>query len=246
MIKESKVFTTEDGKEFKTKSGAENHMKKLEIEKALKRTGKTAEELLSELKRIAPRNMNVRVFLDKKGDWKNWPVHLIAKIDNSLFAEPLKRTVYIIPGEYFSKNKNILETVEKEEFENPEAFCGDTWKVDKVVDVDELTKEVYYDYAKPWDKRILEKIKSGKKLTENELRMLVFSGLDVHEEENGEGRWSAYMTTVLDLNRELYAVEWQRGLTEMQPNEFYEQPYAVKIEKKEVIVKTIETSIIRL
>ena len=155
------MFTTEDGKEFKTRSGAENHMKKIEIEKARKRTGKTAEEISSELRRISPRNMNVRALLEKKGDWENWPAHLIAKIDNSLFAEPLKKTVYITPGEYFSKNKNILETVEKEDFENPEAFCGDTWKVDKVVDVDELTKEVYYDYAKPWEERILEKIKSG-------------------------------------------------------------------------------------
>ena len=43
----------------------------------------------------------------------------------------------------------------------------------------------------------------------------------VAEASSGSGRWVEYMTTVVRYNSELYGVDWSRGLTEIQEDEFY-------------------------
>lgn len=48
------------------------------------------------------------------------------------------------------------------------------------------------------------------------------------------------MVTVVEVNGKLYAINWQRALTEYQENIFDNQPYECEITKKEItITKTI-------
>lgn len=84
---------------------------------------------------------------------------------------------------------------------------------------------------------IVSKLKSGEKLTEYELKYLVYDGIEVDEIEGDSYRWTQHVQTILDIDGELWAVEWERGLTEYQENEFYNQPYRVKMRERQITIK---------
>lgn len=84
------------------------------------------------------------------------------------------------------------------------------------------------------------KLKNGEKLNEREIATLAYDGCRVDEIEGDNGRWTQGVTTIIDIDGELWEIDWARGLTEYQENEFYDQPYRVKkVEKK---VTRIEVS----
>lgn len=80
------------------------------------------------------------------------------------------------------------------------------------------------------------KLKSCEKLSERELMTLVYDGIEVDEIEGNSGRWTQGVQTVIDIDGELWAIDWSRGLTEYQENEFYDQPYRVVKREKQIIV----------
>lgn len=90
---------------------------------------------------------------------------------------------------------------------------------------------------------IVEKLYAGKRLSERELKDLAYGDcrLDgygwVDEVGYDSGRWSQYMETIFQVGNDLWAIPWQRGLTEYQENEFYDQPYRV-VKKTRVITET--------
>lgn len=75
---------------------------------------------------------------------------------------------------------------------------------------------------------IEKKVVAGEELTEQEMRHLVYYGDYVDEIEGAEGRWQREIQTIIEINDELYAIDWQRGLTEYQKDVFLAQPYKVK------------------
>lgn len=75
---------------------------------------------------------------------------------------------------------------------------------------------------------MLEKIDSGVKLTERELRELCFEFNEVDRIEGDNRRWSRSVKSIIKLGEKYFAVEWEEGLTECQENEFYYQPYEVE------------------
>lgn len=89
-------------------------------------------------------------------------------------------------------------------------------------------------------KEYLKKILNGEKLNKKELSDLVWE----HEVdyENGEcGRWTQSVKSIVDLCGRYFAIDWERGLTEMQEHEFYNQPYEVKkIEKMVKVTKWVK------
>ena len=89
-----------------------------------------------------------------------------------------------------------------------------------------------------FEREMLEKIVKGERLTESELSTLVYEGAEVDEIEGGDTRWTRCMTTVINLCGKNVAIDWQKGLTECQENEFYDQPYFV--EKKERVVTVFD------
>lgn len=86
-----------------------------------------------------------------------------------------------------------------------------------------------------------DKIIGGEKLTAEEVKDIVYEDANLEyvileEISNGHGRWVEYMTTIIELcdTGTYYALDWNRGLTEYQDNEF-EAQVATPVEKKEVI-----------
>lgn len=90
-------------------------------------------------------------------------------------------------------------------------------------------------YQENFEEIMLDKIDNKEDLTERELQTLVFE-YEIEEQEGDEGRWERHMTSIIKLGERCFAVDWSRGLTEMQENSFYYQPYEVK---KNVYEKTI-------
>lgn len=89
------------------------------------------------------------------------------------------------------------------------------------------------------EKDIIEienKIINGEELSENELKLCAWGevGKCIDEQEGEDYRWTRDMSTIFELNGQLYCIDWQQGLTEMQENEYWEQPYKVERVEKEV------------
>lgn len=79
-----------------------------------------------------------------------------------------------------------------------------------------------------------EKIYNGEHLTAEEISEALFS-LDEVETKYGENRrWSRSARTIIKVKDKLFCIEWEEGLTEIQENEYYNQPYEVE-EKTRVI-----------
>lgn len=91
-------------------------------------------------------------------------------------------------------------------------------------------------------KQIVNKLKHGEQLSEEEIDLIIseeVDGLDNYiEEENGDTRWYRLMSTFCKTDDDRwFCLPWKAGLTEHQENEFWEQPYEVKREIKEIVTK---------
>ena len=82
-----------------------------------------------------------------------------------------------------------------------------------------------------------EKIYKGEKLTESELRDAVWELEVVDEIEGSSGRWNQIMQSIIVIKDKLFAINWQRGLTEHHEHIFDEQPY--EVERKTRTVKEV-------
>lgn len=87
---------------------------------------------------------------------------------------------------------------------------------------------------------IVAKLKKGEKLNEREINTLVWDSVMVDEIEGDSGRWTQHIGTIIEIDGELWRIDWERGLTELQEDEFWDQPYRVK--KIEKAVTRIEVS----
>lgn len=90
-------------------------------------------------------------------------------------------------------------------------------------------------YNEHFEEIITDKIDKKENLTEKELQTLVWQYES--ETENGENRrWTRTNTTIIKLLDRYFSIDWEEGLTESQPNEFYNQPYEVELEESEKVV----------
>ena len=89
------------------------------------------------------------------------------------------------------------------------------------------------------EKELLEKIENGEELTEGELSDLVWD-YEFERKDIDKGRWVTYVKTIVKLCDRYFAIEWEEGLTELQENGFFEQPYEVKKVECEKVVKVTE------
>lgn len=88
-------------------------------------------------------------------------------------------------------------------------------------------KEIEENYGE----YVINKIDTGKELTESELHDMLWRLKQVSEIEGAERRWTRSIRTIFEINGRYFALDWDRGLTERQENEFWNQPY--EVEKKE-------------
>lgn len=89
---------------------------------------------------------------------------------------------------------------------------------------------------------IENKILNGEKLDEFERKECVWGdvGEYVEEIEGCDHRWTRKMQTIFKIGEQYYAIDWMKGLTEMQDNEYWKDPY--KVERKEEVVTTTVVS----
>ncbi len=87
------------------------------------------------------------------------------------------------------------------------------------------------------DKDFLARYDAGEKFSTDELQEILWDWPKVKEIEGSDHRWQREMTTVFEVGGRLFALDWMKGLTEMQDNDFWEQPYEVREVTKMVEVK---------
>lgn len=88
----------------------------------------------------------------------------------------------------------------------------------------EADERAYYE--EHFEEIMVKKIKNDEKLTEAELKRLVYE-YEIEEIEGSTGRWTRNITTIIELLGRTYSIKWQKANTEYQENEFSSQPIAV-------------------
>jgi len=99
-----------------------------------------------------------------------------------------------------------------------------------------IDKDYYWEN---FEDIMLAKIDAGKKLTTDEIRSVALDYDSVEEIQGESLRWVQPITTIVELHDRYICIKWYRGLTEMQEDEFDEQPYEVKpVTRTETITVT--------
>ena len=82
----------------------------------------------------------------------------------------------------------------------------------------------------PREKKIWLRLCQRKPIDKNDIRILICE-YDVDEEDGHHGRWTTSVMTIIKFNGHYYRIDWQRGNTEYQENE-YEAQILEEVEKR--------------
>ena len=87
-------------------------------------------------------------------------------------------------------------------------------------------------------KTIQEKVLNGEELNEEELRCLSsgVAGHLIEEIEGDDHRWQREMSVIFEIQGRYFRLDYMKGLTEHQEDDFYEQPYEVIKKEKTIVV----------
>ena len=251
MPKEIKVYEADDKKIFKTEKGAENHNKKLAVKKVIKDLSMSEEEIGEKLKEISERVSLIDILLHHEPNWTKWYIGHIRLINADLFKTPLKTTYYLMEYKTWNGLKEDVLFIEKGiDFADPELHCNspelsihERFKVVRVEEKNSITRNVYYDFKYDWKERMKMKLEDSVNLSSSEINDLISNFSEVHREEGENRRWSKSVLSVIDIDGDLYAIEWEEGLTENQENEFCNQPYPVTLKTEEIVIK--QTTVVK-
>ena len=86
---------------------------------------------------------------------------------------------------------------------------------------------------------IVNKIDNGEKLTEEELKEIIWD-YDVESSYGENRRWTRAVSTIVCMCGRYFMVDWEQGLTERQENEFWEQSYEIERKEYEKTIKVVE------
>ena len=70
--------------------------------------------------------------------------------------------------------------------------------------------------------------------TEDELSELCHEYGD--NEQDGSGRWTAYITSIIQVEDKFFQINWEQGLTEYQEDSFGNQPQEVEPYEETIVV----------
>lgn len=89
-----------------------------------------------------------------------------------------------------------------------------------------------------YEEEMIKVLDSKKELTERQLRDILEYEI---EQETGENRrWSRSNNSICKVADRYFSLTWEEGLTEMQDNEFYSQPFEVKLIEEEKMIKVVQ------
>lgn len=217
----------------------EEKRKKL-IEKKTEELGMTVEEIQKKLEAVVDYNFKIKNLLEHVGDWTTWNLSLIDQINEEILNanKRKKTTCYFYSGRYYNKDPKFKEKSYK--FTDDDLHINDFEEEVVVKEVkypEENVKHVYYeDKYDDYEKAVI-KLKEGKELKDYEIEALVWCSEVVYQEEGELDRWTREVSSIIKIEDDLWCVNWSEGLTEMQENIFWQQPFKVKLEEKEVVIK---------
>ena len=89
------------------------------------------------------------------------------------------------------------------------------------------------------NEEFIKKYDNKERFSDNELSRLVWEMNEVDEIRGENRRWSQSVETIFEVEGRYFSLMWENGLTEMQENEFYDQPVEVELVEK-VVTKTVK------
>lgn len=119
----------------------------------------------------------------------------------------------------------------------------------KLAEIQEEEKQAEIEKAKKLDEEenyennfcsiMSSKIENSKPLTEEELKRLAEMSIEDIFSSDLE-RWHRWVSSIIKLGEKCYCIEWKQGLTEMQENEFPNQPYEVERHEQQITITKVE------
>lgn len=251
MVKEKKVYITSDGKEYKTEKCALRQENILLMEgKGLKK-----EEVDRWVEEIKHSNRTTKLLADRHETWQDWQTYHLEDLFKIINKRKKNVYQYYLLEEHDWRDEYKIvykeEMIELPDNDMPESFKKYVEQLNEDSSDGSIYSLIFLDVyedvkrylIKKKELTIEEKLEKGISLTEREIQDMRWDFAEVYEVEGDEGRWMRHMTTVVKVgNGDLYAINWDRGLTESQENTFCNQPQKVRLKEKEVT--TIITEIV--
>lgn len=107
-------------------------------------------------------------------------------------------------------------------------------KTASVFDDDYLAESILF-----W-MEFLNRYDAGDHFSSEELEEMIFDCDKVEEHRGDCHRWTQSVTTIFKVEDRYFRIYWQRGLTEYQENEYYNQPEEVVLHEYEKVVHVKE------
>lgn len=248
MVKKVTFYESDDGKQYKTKQGAENRNKKLYVDKMLEEKGWTKEEVETKLKKLAETNWVTEETFRRKPDWTKWDMRFLEEIrEGKIFEKPKKKTKYyeLVESLVYADKRIELAVETGDEFTN-EKLHFDEKLHEKVYvdDVNDRERKIIYTQIRTPEDDLVERLEKGEPINEHEVEYMVDGFEEVYREYGDNRRWLRSVLSVVDVRGDLYAIDWDEALTESQENSYFTQPYPVRLEEVEVV--RTETKIIEI
>ena len=239
-MKEKKIYISEDGQTFSTKKAAlrrdaEIILAKENIElKNLQKFFEDRKIKSSKWRMIFKETKDVRDVLYNN----QYRFEILLKTYKNRFIKKVYLDDKIKKNEFYRDFESTKESVKDLKIEVSEKLKKENKEITGISeDEDSITINIQKIQIDP-----LDKLKEGIELTEREISDFLWENELVYEEVGEDRRWSRYTQAVIeDEDGNLWCIEYDKGLTEAQDNHFYEQPYRVELEEKEVVV--IQTTI---
>lgn len=89
-----------------------------------------------------------------------------------------------------------------------------------------------------YKQEIIRKLENKEEFSESELSKLV--DFEIEREYGDECRWTVAVSSIIRLNDKFYCLDWDKGKTENQENEFYYQPYEVEKKEYDKVIHVVE------
>lgn len=201
-------------------------MKKTEIKEVLEKLNTTETEMDRMWAELYEDNFIIRNLTDNGKSWRDMNSIAAASLPTTYDKE---MTLRMPLAEYLKSNDadgiNVLLPANKQiDISLLSKIPEDTLLSNIHEAIDSLPQEEppsLYEVA-------VQKLMSGEELNESEIKELKWES-NVIEETNGENRrWTRSVDTIIEVDGRYFCIMWEQGLTECQPDEYWEQPYEVE------------------
>lgn len=164
----------------------------------LERTGYSREQMQAFWDELIPINATVKALHNSGFNWDSKEI-------NITILEQLP----------FQKEKDLARIKEQKKKKEQE-----------LAEEEKKRQEKEY-YENNFEEIMYDKITKGIPLSESELRDIVYECEEVSKVYGDKLRWVHCVTSVVLIKGKKFGIQWNEGLTEMQEDEFYNQPYEI-------------------